>query len=467
MKLSAHDRVNRLLDPGTFEESDHYSSSVFLIGKGQVQGVRVMLAASRTEPLAEPEDAYASLGVLISVVELATAARCPVFLLLDTPVASGTGSRFPSEPGRLLAGENCVGRLYYLLARLSGIVPRVTIVFGKLGSSMSFPAALSDIVIMTTDSGMCIGRPDVVKQMTGEETTYEALASGTMHCSLSGTGDILADSDADAVDFARKVMTFLPTNCHEAKPLATPVAPNSSGVPLAEIVPAKIETMFDIRRIIAEFVDGNSMLEIQALFAGEAVTCLAKVEGRRIGIVANNSNTKGGILFPRSCRKMSKFIQLCSAFGIPLLFLADVPGFMVGTAVEQEGIIQAGATLFGSIAQAAVPKMTIIIRKAHSAGLYAMAGPGFHSEALYLLPRAYIAIYGRSALERLADSRQLSDEEHASLRSMLEEIDHPQVLVNQGLVDGILELGSVRPTVSNFLQQAPKTGLPDHHPIWR
>ena len=450
MKLSACQRIEKLFDENSFQELFFNPASFYLAGQGKIDGREVLFIATRSEAPEQSEDACASIAQFIRFLAEAEARLCPVVMLFDTPPVSGTASRFPSDPARLLAGESSVGRAYYLQSRLLGRVPLISVVLGKIGSAMSFLATLSDLLIMSVDSGMCIGRPDVVRQMTGEETSYEALAGAAMHCSLSGSGDRLAANDAEALSFVKDIIAYLPPAGVKpaTQPEFKPPAVDCCGEAL---VPKKIEQLFDIRPLLRVFLDQDSLFELKAQFAGEAMTALGRVEGRPFGIIANNSLIKGGVLFPDACRKMTRFINFCTTFKLPLLFLADVPGFMVGTAVEQDGIIKAGADLFAAIANSETPKLSLIVRKAHSAGVYAMAGAGFDAKAVFLLPDAYISIYGRNALESLAGSRTLNADEQESLAMMLGEIANPQQLVAKGLVDGILPVAALRQTIADFL----------------
>ena len=216
-----------------------------------------------------------------------------------------------------------------------------------------------------------------------------------MHATISGCGDNLAVDDEDAIEQAKHYFSYLPTCWREQPPdsvaEATAIALADDCVPADESVP------FDMHEIIEGLIDADSLFEVKPLFAAELITGLARIDGRPVGIVANNSAVKGGVLFVDSADKAARFIWLCDAFNIPLLYLADVPGFMIGSEVERQGIIRHGAKMITAVSEATVPQVSVIVRKAYGAGLYAMAGPGFMPDACIALPTARIAVMGPQA----------------------------------------------------------------------
>ncbi len=215
-----------------------------------------------------------------------------------------------------------------------------------------------------------------------------------MHATVSGCGDNLVADDAAAIAEARRWLSYLPTSWRSDPPALAAAAPVATAKPIAEVVPAEERRAYDIRKVIAALVDDGSFFELKPLFAKELVTGFARLDGRAVGIVANNPMHLGGVLFKDSSDKAARFIWLCDAFNVPLLFLADVPGFMIGSKVEKEGIIRHGAKMITAVAEATVPKISVIVRKAYGAGLYAMCGPAFDPDACLALPSAQIAVMG-------------------------------------------------------------------------
>jgi len=230
----------------------------------------------------------------------------------------------------------------------------------------------------------------------GEHVSLEEMGGARMHCEQSGCGDVLVSSEEEAIEFGRRYLGYFPQNSLE-RPLPAPPSPSAPGIELEGLVPVDEGRAFNMQRMIDGLVDQGSFLEIKKLFAREIICGLGRIDGRVVGIVANQPMHKGGILFVDSADKAARFIWLCDAFNLPLLFLADVPGFMIGTKVERQGIIRHGAKMIAAVSEATVPKVSVIVRKAYGAGLYAMAGPAFESDATIALPTAMIGVMGPSA----------------------------------------------------------------------
>ncbi len=245
------------------------------------------------------------------------------------------------------------------------------------------------------NASMYLGSPRMVEMVVKEQTTLEEMGGARMHCTISGCGHHLAPTETDAIEAIRHYLSYLPGNWTAAPPAAEPGGPDQ--VDLRKLVPVNERQAFDMRRYVRGIVDSGSLFEIHELWARELVTGFARLDGQVIGVVANNPMFKGGVLFVDSADKATRFIQICDAFNVPLLFLADVPGFMVGTSVEKQGIIRHGAKMISAVSEATVPKICVVVRKAYGAGLYAMAGPGFEPDATLALPTAKIAVMGAEA----------------------------------------------------------------------
>ncbi|HKC29811.1 MAG TPA: carboxyl transferase domain-containing protein, partial [Jatrophihabitans sp.] len=253
-----------------------------------------------------------------------------------------------------------------------------------------------DIVIMVEgNASMYLGSPRMAEMVVGEKVTLEEMGGARMHATVSGCGDNLAVDDEDAIEQARLFFSYLPTCWREPAPEQIAEAPlldlTDDCVPADESVP------FDMHEIIDGLVDANSFFELKPLFAPEVIVGLGRIDGQPVGVIANNSAVKGGVLFVDSADKCARFIWFCDAFNIPLLYLADVPGFMIGSEVERQGIIRHGAKMITAVSEATVPQVSVIVRKAYGAGLYAMAGPGFMPDACIALPTARIAVMGPQA----------------------------------------------------------------------
>jgi acetyl-CoA carboxylase carboxyltransferase component len=290
----------------------------------------------------------------------------------------------------------------------------------------------------------------MAEMVIGEKTTLEEMGGARMHCTVSGCGDLLASDDADAIELARTYFSYLPSSWREDPPLWSACGPS---VALdSSVVPSKEAEGYDVHRVIEGVIDADSWFEVKPLFAPELIVGFGRLEGAPVGVVANNPLVKGGVLFTDSADKAARFINACDAFNLPLIFLADVPGFMVGTAVEREGIIRHGAKMITAVSEATVPKVSVIVRKAYGAGLYAMAGPAFEPEACLALPSAKIAVMGPEAAVNAVYANRIAafetDEERTAFVSRMREEYEADVdllrLASELVIDAVVDPSSLR-----------------------
>jgi acetyl-CoA carboxylase carboxyltransferase component len=331
----------------------------------------------------------------------------------------------------MFPGRRGAGRIFYNEVHLSGYVPQVCLLFGPSAAGGAYIPAFCDIVIMVDgNASMYLGSPRMAEMVIGEKVTLEEMGGAKMHCSVSGVGDVLVKTEPEAIEAAKQYLSYLPGNFTQPAPVVEKKAPKASGKRVDEIIPADQNKPFDMYALINELIDEGSWFDIKKLFAQELITGFGRIGGRTVGIVANQPKYKGGVLFVDSADKAARFIWLCDAFNIPLLYLSDVPGFMIGTKVERAGIIRAGAKMISAVSEASVPKICVVVRKAYGAGLYAMSGPGFAPNATLALPQAMIAVMGPEAAvnavyynkiqekpeaERAAYVQQLRDEYKADV----------------------------------------------------
>jgi acetyl-CoA carboxylase carboxyltransferase component len=300
------------------------------------------------------------------------------------------------------------------------------------------------------NASMYLGSPRMVEMVVKEKTTLEEMGGARMHCTVSGCGHYLAGSEQDALAAVRGYLSYLPPNWQRQPPVSRGREPEPAD--LAALVPASERQAYDMRRYLRGLVDEGSFFEIHALWARELTIGFARLAGQAVGVVANNPLFKGGVLFVDSADKAARFIQLCDAFNVPLLFLADVPGFMVGTAVERQGIIRHGAKMISAVAEATVPKICVVVRKAYGAGLYAMAGPGFEPDATLALPTAKIAVMGSEAAVNAVYYNKLAsiedpagrEEETQRLRAEYDRDIDVLRLAGELVVDDVVEPGDLR-----------------------
>jgi acetyl-CoA carboxylase carboxyltransferase component len=396
-KLFARARIAALVDDGSFVEDGLYANALadglpadgVVTGSARVDGRPVRLMANDATVKAGSWGAR-TVEKIIRTIEAAYAEGVPMVYLVDS-----AGARITDQVD-LFPGRRGAGHIFYNQVRASGSIPQVCALFGPSAAGGAYIPAFCDVVAMVDgNASMYLASDRMVEMVTGEQTSLEAMGGARVHCEQSGVGHFLCGTEAEALAVVRRYLSYLPPNWRQAPPAATAVA--ASTVDLAALVPANERLAFDMRRFIAGLVDDGSWFEIQARWAREVTIGFARLHGEVVGVVANNSLHKGGVLFVDSADKATRFIQLCDAFNVPLLFLADVPGFMVGAAVEKQGIIRHGAKLITAVAEATVPKICVVVRKAYGAGLYAMAGPGFAPDATIALPTAKIAVMGAEA----------------------------------------------------------------------
>jgi acetyl-CoA carboxylase carboxyltransferase component len=327
---------------------------------------------------------------IIRIIEKAYQSQIPMIYLVDS-----AGARITDQV-EMFPGRRGAGHIFHTQVRASGSIPQVCALFGPSAAGGAYIPAFCDFVAMVDgNASMYLGSPRMVEMVVKEKTTLEEMGGARMHCTVSGCGHYLASSEHEALEAVRGYLSYLPANWQQQPPAGPPAEPVAAD--LAALLPASERQAYDMRRYLRGLVDKGSFFEIHALWARELTIGFARLAGRPVGVVANNPLFKGGVLFVDSADKAARFIQLCDAFNVPLLFLADVPGFMVGTAVERQGIIRHGAKMVSAVAEATVPKICVVVRKAYGAGLYAMAGPGFEPDATLALPTAKIAVMGAEA----------------------------------------------------------------------
>jgi methylmalonyl-CoA decarboxylase subunit alpha len=262
------------------------------------------------------------------------------------------------------------------------------------------------------NASMYLGSPRMAEMVIGEKVSLEEMGGAKMHTGVSGCGHFLVKSDEEGIDLARRYLSYFPSNSEEEPPVAPPAEPAAE----LPVIPADENKPWNMHELIDALVDDGSFTEVHKRWAKEVIVGYARLDGRAIGIVANQPKFKGGVLFVDSADKAARFIWTCDAFNIPLLFLADVPGFMIGTQVERQGIIRHGAKMISAVSEANVPKISVVVRKAYGAGLYAMAGPAFDPDCTLALPTAKIAVMGPGAAVNAVFYNQLQAIEDETAR---------------------------------------------------
>ncbi|MGH7910658.1 MAG: acyl-CoA carboxylase subunit beta [Candidatus Dormibacteraceae bacterium] len=409
-KLTVRERLDLLLDAGSFVEDGLLANVLakdlpadgVVTGLGTVEGRQVAVMAN------DPTVKAGSWGArtvekILRIQESAGRLRVPLFYLVDS-----AGARITDQID-MFPGRRHAGRIFFNEVRLSGRIPQICLLFGPSAAGGAYIPAFCDVVVMVEgNASMYLGSPRMVQVVIGEKVDLETLGGARMHCSESGCGDFLVPDDGSAIALGRRYLSYFPER-HDETPPAAPARPPRAGRSIAKLIPHEAGRGYDMHLVIDRLVDEGSWLEVKELFAPELLCGLARLGGEVVGIVANQPQHRGGVLFIDSPDKAARFIWLCDAFGIPLLFLADVPGFMIGTDVERRGIIRHGAKMITAVSEATVPKISVILRKAYGAGLYAMAGPAYGTDCVLALPSAEIAVMGPEPAVNAVYFNQLAD----------------------------------------------------------
>jgi acetyl-CoA carboxylase carboxyltransferase component len=414
-------------------------------GIGKINGQTVCVMANDSTVKAGSWGAR-TVEKIIRIQETAEKLNVPMLYLVDS-----AGARITDQI-EMFPGRRGAGRIFYNQVKLSGKVPQICLLFGPSAAGGAYIPAFCDIVVMVEgNASMYLGSPRMAEMVIGEKVSEEEMGGAKMHCSVSGCGDVLVKTEQEAISFARKYLSYFPANYSQKPPVAEPKSIKEFEKTLEEIIPLNQNAPFNMYDLIERLIDEDSFCEIKKLFAPELITGLGRINGKPVGIIANQPRVKGGVLFHDSADKAAKFITLCDAFNIPLLFLADIPGFMIGTKVEQAGIIRHGAKMISAMSEATVPKISVVVRKAYGAGLYAMAGPAFEPDCCLALPTASIAVMGPEAAVNAVYAnkiRELPPEERNTFIQLKREEYKKDIdiyrLASEMIVDGIVQPNELR-----------------------
>src|SRR4051812_11011546 len=466
-KLTARERLDLLIDPGTWTElgihgRPHFSQRAMegkeapadgvVTGYGKVDGRLVAVAAYDFTVMA------GSMGMtgemkMARLREIALSKRIPLIWLLDS-----AGARIQEAAGSLFAGS---GHLFREEVVMSGVVPQVAALMGPCAAGTAYIPGLADFVPMVKGRGsMALAGPHLTKAVTGEDVTQEELGGSRVHTRVSGVGDLEVADDEECIAAIKEYLSFFPANCEEAPPRReSPDPVDRRDEELLDVLPDSPRKPYDMYDVIRRIVDDGAWFDLKPRFARTIITCLARMGGRPVGIVANQPKQLGGILENDSADKAARFINLCDAFGIPLLFLQDVPGFMVGTKVEAAGIIRHGAKMLYAVSRATVPKVTVVIRKAYGAGYYVMCGKAYEPDLIVAWPSAEISVMGPEGAVNIIFRKQIeaADDPDAARAEMIEGIRKtidPYIAAGNALIDDVIDPRETRPTVIRALEMA-------------
>lgn len=452
-KLFVRERLKRLFDPDFVIEdalfancmADDLPADGVITTLGKIHGQTVCVMANDSTVKAGSWGAR-TVEKILRLQETAEKLKVPLLYLVDS-----AGARITDQI-EMFPGRRGAGRIFYNQVKLSGKVPQLCLLFGPSAAGGAYIPAFCDLVIMVEgNASMYLGSPRMAEMVIGEKVTLEEMGGARMHCTISGCGDVLANNEEEAIALARDYLSYFPANFLQQPPSVMPQKAKVFAKAVEEIIPENQNIPFNMYDLIERLIDERSFFEVKKLFAPELITGLARLNGKAVGIVANQPLVKGGVLFHDSADKAAKFIHLCNAFNIPLLFLVDVPGFMIGTKVEQAGIIRHGAKMIAAVSEATVPKISVIVRKAYGAGLYAMAGPAFEPDCCLALPTAQIAVMGPEAAVNAVYSKKIAAmpvEKRATFIAQKREEYRRDIdiyrLASEMIVDGIIPAAALR-----------------------
>jgi methylmalonyl-CoA decarboxylase subunit alpha len=466
-KLTARERLALLIDEGTFTElgiqaGPHFSQRAMegreapadgvITGYGKVDDRLVAVAAYDFTVMAGSMGMTGEMKVA-RLRGLALEKRIPMIWLLDS-----AGARIQEAAGSLFAGS---GHLFREEVVMSGVVPQIAAIMGPCAAGTAYIPGLADFVPMVKGRGsMALAGPHLTKAVTGEDVTQEELGGSRIHTRVSGVGDLEVGSDEECVQAIKDYLSYFPQSCEQPPPRREPSDPvDRMEDDLLDILPDSPRHPYDMYELIRRIVDAGEWFDLKPRWARTIITCLARMDGRPVGIVANQPKHLGGILDNDSADKAARFVNLCDAYGVPLLFLMDVPGFMVGTRVEQAGIIRHGAKMLYAVSRATVPKVTVVIRKAYGAGYYVMCGKAYEPDLIVAWPSAEISVMGPEGAVNIIFRKQIeaSEEPDATRAQMIggvrSSID-PYIAARNALIDDIIDPRETRPTVIRALEMA-------------
>ena len=461
-KLDARARLDLLLDSGSFREigllgthlgkQDQEKPSPadgVVCGSGLVEG-RPVCVASYDFTVHGGSIGVVGERKVARLRELALRERVPMIWLVDS-----AGARLTADPEEAawISSFADTGYLFREQVVMSGVVPQVAAMVGPGAAGTAYIPGLADFVPMVRGtSSIAIGGPYLVKSVVGEEVTEEVLGGSKVHNEQSGVADAEFADDAACIAAIREYLSFFPSRAGEKPPRRACADPASRrDEELLDLVPENPRQAYDVRKVVARVVDEGRVFEMKARWARNIFTAFARIDGYPVGIVANNPMYYGGVLDVNSADKAARFVTLCDAFEIPLVFLQDVPGFMVGTKVEKEGIIRHGAKMLHAVASATVPKLTVVLRKGYGAGYYVMNGRAFEPDLLVAWPAAEISVMGAEGMAAIAAHKAPEE-----VRKQLAELVRPYIDIQKtaalGFVDDVIDPRETRPLLAHYLR---------------
>ena len=462
-KMTARERIEALIDPDSFQEIGLFRRNrtvTFGMDKADMPADGVVTGTGAV--LGRPVH-IASQDFTVAGGSAGETHSRKVVEMMESALKCGTPFVFINDSGgaRVQEGIDSLSgysQVFFANVLLSGAVPQISIIAGPCAGGAAYSPALTDFVIQTRKAHMFITGPNVIEQVTGEKVTQAGLGGADTHMAISGVNHFVADDDEQAILIAKKLLSFLPQNNTEDPPIVDPDPYVEYDPSLHDVVPAEGTKGYDVREVIGKIIDHADFLEVQAGYAKNIVVGFGRINGKSVGIVANQPNVMAGVLDINASDKGSQFVRFCNAFNIPILTLVDVPGFLPGVAQEHGGIIRHGAKMLYAYAAATVPKITVVLRKAYGGAYIAMSAKDLGADQVFAWPTAEIAVMGAEGAASVVFKREIdaADDPVARRAELVEEyrdtFSTPFVAASRGLVDDVIDPGDTRRKVAMALE---------------
>ncbi|CAB4587127.1 unannotated protein [freshwater metagenome] len=453
-KKTARERIEMLVDPDSFTEIDEFAmhhATNFGMEKNRPYGDGVVIGTATVDgrPIALYSQDFTVFGGSLGEVHADKIVKIADFALKSGIPLIGINDSGGARIQEGVASLNGYGKIFRLNTRSSGVIPQISLILGPCAGGSAYSPALTDFTVMVKEtSNMFITGPDVIKTVTGEDVGMEELGGAFTHNTKSGNAHYMADSEADAIDYVKALLSYLPSNNMDGSPVlpATEALEKSaSDRSLNTLIPDSPNQPYDMKKLIYALVDEGEFLEIHSLYAPNIVVGFARIEGQSIGVIANQPSQLAGTLDINSSEKAARFLRFCDAFNIPILTLVDVPGFMPGTEQEWNGIIRRGAKLLYAYAEASVPLVTLITRKAYGGAFIVMGSKYLGSDINFAWPTAEIAVMGAQGAVNILYRKELAqatdvDATRAELiTDYTEKFSNPYLAAERGTIDSVIE----------------------------
>ena len=453
-KLTARERIDLLVDADSFTEIDEFArhrSTQFGMEKNRPYGDGVVIGTATVDgrPIALYSQDFTVMGGSLGEVHAEKIVKIAEFALKSGIPLIGINDSGGARIQEGVASLNGYGKIFRLNTRSSGVIPQISLILGPCAGGSAYSPALTDFTVMVNEtSHMFITGPDVIKTVTGEDVEMEELGGALTHNTRSGNAHYLANSEADAIDYVKALLSYLPSNNMDAAPHLPPTQTldeSTADVALNKLIPDSPNQPYDMKTLITTLVDEGEFLEVHALYAPNIIVGFARIESESIGIIANQPSQLAGTLDINSSEKAARFLRFCDAFNIPILTLVDVPGFLPGTEQEWNGIIRRGAKLLYAYAEASVPLVTLITRKAYGGAFIVMGSKYLGSDINFAWPSAEIAVMGAQGAVNILYRKEIADaKDPEKVRAELvsdytETLSNPYAAAERGTIDSVIE----------------------------